>query len=139
MLVLAAGGFSWYRWFLYDDTTEFQGTWQLADSAKVVPIDGATIELTDDVAYSYTLDTVAKTINFSFGNKSGGGRYRFSTDRSQLVITEGETYSVVSTLLDDIAWMWDELVRSTQGLGPVKPVTGEGVTILQRISSSSAA
>ena len=34
----------------------------------VVVIDGETIKLTEDVSWSYTLDTDAKTISYTFGN-----------------------------------------------------------------------
>ena len=115
IVLLVVGIFSWDRWLRYDDAAEFQGEWQTHGTTAVVVIDGETIKLAEDVAYAYTLDTGAKTITFKFGNMEGAGRYRFSLDRSQLVITDGDGYSWFSTLTDDIAWQFDQLVRAIQG------------------------
>ena len=139
LVLLVAGLFSWDRWLRYDDAAEFQGEWQTHGTAAVVVIDGETIKLSDDVAYSYTLDTSAKTIAFTFGNMEGSGRYRFSLDRSQLVITDGKGYSWFSTLADDVAWQFDQLVRAVQGKPQVDPPSGEEITVLDRLSHDSAA
>lgn len=139
VLVVMAASFSWDRWLRYDDAHEFQGEWQINDAAKVVVVDGTAIKLTDEVSYIYTLDTDAKTISFTFGNMSGSGRYRFSADRSQLVIMEGETHSTASTLFDDIAWMWDGLVRSVQGQEPAAPVPNDHTLVLNRVSHDATA
>ena len=104
VVAAAVGLFSWDRWLRYDDAAEFQGSWQAHGTTGVVVIDGERINLTDDVAYSYRIDPMAKTVSFSFGSLEGQGRYRFSLDRSQLVITEGAGYSWLSTLVDDIGW-----------------------------------
>ena len=85
VVLLIVGGFSWDRWLRYDDAAEFQGEWQTHGTTAVVVIDGETIKLTEDVSWSYKLDTDAKTISYTFGNMEGSGRYRFSLDRSQLV------------------------------------------------------
>ena len=89
VVLLIVGGFSWDRWLRYDDAAEFQGEWQTHGTTAVVVIDGETIKLTEDVSWSYKLDTDAKTISYTFGNMEGSGRYRFSLDRSQLVISDG--------------------------------------------------
>ena len=99
IVLLIVGGFSWDRWLRYDDAAEFQGEWQTHGTTAVVVIDGETIKLTEDVSWSYTLDTDAKTISYTFGNMEGSGRYRFSLDRSQLVISDGDGYSWLSTLM----------------------------------------
>ncbi len=137
--LVAVAAFSWDRWLRYDDARELQGEWQVADTTRVVVVNGESIKLTDDVAYSYTIDPTAKTIEFTFGNMAGKGRYRFSADRSQLVITEGESYSTASTLFEDIAWMWDGFVRSVQGQEPVQPKAGDGTTVLMRVSHDAEA
>ena len=139
MLLVAAAGFSWDRWLRYDDARELQGEWQVDGTTRVVVVDGASIKLTDDVAYAYTIDPTAKTIEFTFGGMEGSGRYRFSADRSQLVVMEGSSYSALSTLFEDIGWMWDGLVRLVQGQAPVQPEAGEGVTVLARVSHDAAA
>lgn len=138
-LLVAAAGFSWDRWLRYDDARELQGEWQVDGTTRVIVIDGASIKLTDDVAYAYTIDPAAKTIEFTFGNMEGSGRYRFSADRSQLVVTEGSSYSALSTLFEDVGWMWDGLVRFVQGQAPAQPEAGEGITVLARVSHDAAA
>lgn len=137
--LVAVAAFSWDRWLRYDDARELQGEWQVADTTRVVVVNGESIKLTDDVAYSYAIDPAAKTIEFTFGNMAGKGRYRFSDDRSQLVITEGESYSTASTLFEDLAWMWDGFVRSVQGQEPVQPKAGDGTTVLVRVSHDAEA
>lgn len=139
LVVAVVGTFSWDRWLRYDDAAEFSGEWQAHGTTGVVVIDGERIKLTDDVAYVYKLDPTAKTISFTFGNMAGQGRYRFSLDRSQLVITEGEGYSWLSTLLDDIGWMWDQALRAVQGQPQEDVVAGEGVTVLDRLSHDATA
>ena len=139
VLLVAAAGFSWDRWLRYDDARELQGEWQVDGTTRVIVIDGASIKLTDDVAYAYTIDPTAKTIEFTFGNMEGSGRYRFSADRSQLVVTEGSSYSALSTLFEDVGWMWDGLVRFVQGQAPAQPEAGEGITVLARVSHDAAA
>lgn len=139
VLLVAATGFSWDRWLRYDDARELQGEWQVDGTTRVIVVDGASIKLTDDVAYAYTIDPTAKTIEFTFGNMEGSGRYRFSADRTQLVVMEGSSYSALSTLFEDIGWMWDGLVRSVQGKAPAQPEAGEGITVLARVSHDAAA
>ncbi|MBX9032715.1 hypothetical protein [Gordonibacter massiliensis (ex Traore et al. 2017)] len=139
VLIVAAAAFSWDRWLRYDDARELQGEWQVADTTRVVVVNGESIKLTDDVAYSYAIDPAAKTIEFTFGNMEGKGRYRFSADRSQLVITEGDAYSTASTLFEDLGWMWDGFVRSVQGQEPVQPKAGDGTTVLVRVSHDAEA
>lgn len=139
VILLAVGGFSWDRWLRYDDAREFLGEWQTHGTTAVVVIDGETIKLTEDVSWTYTLDTGAKTIAFTFGNMEGSGRYRFSLDRTQLVITDGDGYSWFSTLADDIAWQFDQLARAIQGQPQEEPPSGDGYTVLDRLSHDAAA
>ena len=138
VILLAVGGFSWDRWLRYDDA-RVPGRVANPGTTAVVVIDGETIKLTEDVSWTYTLDTGAKTIAFTFGNMEGSGRYRFSLDRSQLVITDGDGYSWLSTLADDIAWQFDQLVRAIQGQPQEEPPSGDGYTVLDRLSHDAAA
>ncbi|WP_140396425.1 hypothetical protein [Gordonibacter sp. An230] len=138
LVAVTIGLFSWDRWLRYDDAAEFQGSWQAHGTDGVVVIDGERINLTDDVAYSYRIDPMAKTISFTFGTLEGQGRYRFSLDRSQLVITEGAGYSWISTLVDDVGWMADQLVRFVQGRPQAEVLPGDGVTVFDRLPSDGA-
>lgn len=127
---------AWDRWWAYDDAADMQGIWQANGSASTVVIDGERIQLTDDVSYAYEIDPFAKTITFNLGNMEGEGRYRFSPDRKQLVITDGPNYSWLSTLMDDIPWRVQTLQDELAGAGSVGKETAsgeeDGRTILDR-------
>lgn len=124
--------FSWDRWLRYDDAADFQGAWLSNGTASVVAIDGQNIQLAPDVAYEYTIDATAKTISFSFADLRGQGRYRFSADRQQLVITDGAGYTWLSTLGEDVQSDFDGLVRMVKQEPAVEPTPGNGVTVLNR-------
>ena len=79
--------------------------------------------------YRYALNDQDKTFELSFGNLKGGGRYRFSLDRNQLALVDGD-FSGADTLGDDIVWTLRALAESAQGrvLAPEK--AARGVTLL---------
>lgn len=139
VLVVAVAAFSWDRWLRYDDAADLQGEWQVHGTAATIVVDGQAVNITDDVAYPYVLDTGAKTIAYAFGNAEGSGRYRFSLDRTQLVIMDGRGYSWWSTLFDDIGWMAGQAAGAVQGAAPEEPAAAEGVTVLDRVSRDVAA
>ena len=126
----AAGGFAWLRWFSEDDAADFAGTWYLAGTATPITITEDRIQLTDDVSYRYALNDQDKTFELSFGNLKGGGRYRFSLDRNQLALVDGD-FSAADTLGDDIAWTLRALTESAQGR-VLAPEEAKGVTLLSR-------
>ncbi len=117
VIAVVALGVSWARWWRFDDTQDIQGQWFSANTTgtAIVNVDGETIRLASDVAYSYTLDTTAKTIQYDFGPMHGQGRYWFSDDRSTLVIADGTDFTTTSTLLEDIALWWKGLFASITG------------------------
>ncbi len=78
---------AWTIWWRYDDAADIQGTWR-SNSGATITIDADKMHLTDDVSYDYTLDTGAKIIVYAFSSSQGQGSYRFSPDRSALVIDE---------------------------------------------------
>ncbi len=88
--LIAAGLFAWNRWFRFDDAQDILGEWvyQEGDSTVQVFISETDIHLTESVAYSYTIDTTAKTLEYDFGSLQGSGAYRFSSDRNTVVIAE---------------------------------------------------
>lgn len=103
-VVIVVAAFSWNRWLRYDDAADFQGLWNYADGAVQVKIDGEEIQLTEDAAYSYELDTFSKSITLTFGDLSGHGVYEFSEDRNVLVIVDGRSPDIGSVLgLTDVA------------------------------------
>ena len=79
---------SWNQWLRYDDAADIQGTWVIDGSSATITVTDSEIKMSDDVSYSYSLDTLNKTISFSFGKYTGSGSYAFSPERDTLVITE---------------------------------------------------
>lgn len=88
VLAIATGLLSWNQWFRYDDAADIQGTWVVDGTETAITFTDSDIKMTDDVSFSYSLDTFKKTISFSFGKYSGSGSYAFSPERTTLVITE---------------------------------------------------
>lgn len=127
----AAGGFAWLRWFSEDDAADFTGTWYLAGTTVPIAITEDRIQLTDDVSYRYALNDQDKTFELSFGNLKGGGRYRFSLDRNQLALVDGD-FSAADTLGDDITWTLRALTESAQGRVLAPGEAARGVTLLSR-------
>lgn len=137
-LLAVVGAVSWDRWLRYDDAADFQGVWYADGTNTLITISADEIVLSSDVAYTYALDTGAKTLAFTFGTMEGQGRYRFSADRSQLVITDGAGYTWSSTLSDDLGWALDGLVRSIQGQPAEEVHAADGVTVLNRTPVEAA-
>lgn len=127
----AAGGFAWLHWFSEDDAADFTGTWYLAGTTAPIAITEDRIQLTDDVSYRYALNDQDKTFELSFGNLKGGGRYRFSLDRNQLALVDGD-FSAADTLGDDITWTLRALTESAQGRVLAPGEAARGVTLLSR-------
>lgn len=138
MVVIMVGSFSWGRWLRYDDAADFQGAWYANGTTSLVTVDGQEIHLTSDVAYGYTLDTGAKTITFTFGDLQGQGRYRFSADRSELVITDGDGFSFWGNLFSDIGWQFGQLIIGLQGKEVPREEVVDGVTVLDRTPGEGA-
>ncbi len=131
VLIILSAMFCWNRWWRYDDAADFKGLWFVAGTDVPVVIDETTIELTDDVSYTYAIDAGAKTISFDFGNMKGSGRYYFSDDRRELVVIDGEGYTASSTLTEDVGRAFSELWARASGKGPEAP-SGEGVSVFER-------
>lgn len=91
VLVVVCAVDVWNVWFRYADASDFTGTFRDGNSDHAIVINDTHIKLTDTVAYSYTLDTDAKTVHFSIGNYTGTSSYRFSDDRQTLVLSDDDT------------------------------------------------
>ena len=137
LLVAVVAVFSWDRWLRFDDAKDFQGTWYANSTASTITVDGQQLHLTSDVAYDYSLDTGAKTIKFTFGSYEGQGRYRFSADRSELVITDGADFSFWGNLFDDIGWRFGQAIDAVQGKEVDRVAATDGVTVLDRTKTQS--
>ena len=73
VLAIATGLLSWNQWLRYDDAADIQGTWVIDGSSATITVTDSEIKMSDDVSYSYSLDTFSKTISFSFGKYAGSG------------------------------------------------------------------
>lgn len=130
--LLAAGlvAFAVFHWACGDDARDIQGAWYVNGSSAVVVIDEGEIMLTDEVAYGYEIDSFAKTVSLSFGDLSGGGRYRFSLDRGELAIIDGSC-TWVDSFLSDLTWTLGALFSAIRGEEAL-PAEGDQVTLLSR-------
>lgn len=127
IIVAGAGLFSWDRWFRYDDASDMQGEWKVADKQYVIVLNGQSMKLANDVTYGYTLDPFQKTITYTFASSSGHGSYRFSADRQTLVIEDnGSTDWLVALHLKK-----DPVLDEGQ--------TKQGTSVLTKVSSNTAA
>lgn len=86
-LLIAAALFAWNRWWRFDDTADIQGIWLDSNGAEIA-IDDTRLLLGNQVIYDYTIDTMNKTIAYSYDNVQGYASYRFSGDRNVLVLQE---------------------------------------------------
>jgi hypothetical protein len=103
-----------------------------------VTIESDTIRLTPDVAYLYELDTMSKTMTFSFGKLEGHARYWFEDDRSRLVIVDGEGYTAVNTFIEDFERIVTGFIVRTGGSSVQLP-EGQDVIVLSRTPTAAPA
>ncbi|WP_454945936.1 hypothetical protein [Cryptobacterium curtum] len=116
----------WNLWFRFDDAADIQGLWTSSDGASVF-IDGHDLHLSDDVAYAYSLNTTAKTIDYTFASASGHASYRFSADRATLVLDErgGTDWLVLLGLKTDPALSGGSTSGVTVLMRKTTPLTTE--------------
>lgn len=134
LLVLASVGFlSLYRWGLYDDIADIQGTWRIDGTKTKITISDTQIKLNKEVEFSYTLDPMSKTITFDFGQLDGTGRYRFSLDRNKLSLTDG-SFQTTDTLVEDLPWTMQSFLDFLASSESTSPDLGEGSITLSRVT-----
>lgn len=114
-----------------NDTSQSSTTQTPATNTSIT-IDSTSIQITSDVAYTYELDSAAKIINFSFGNKTGSGHYCFSFDRQTLVFIDGQSASPIS-FFQDLSMIWESFIAPIQGREVALP-EGSNVVVLKRAS-----
>ena len=131
LVVATASWFAWDRWGRYDDHADMQGDWYVEGTAVLVPIDGSSIKLADDVVYSYDINDHDKTISYTFGDWKGSGRYWFSEDRRTLVITDGDEFTGASNTVDDLVQLFNDRVTIGNG-GEVELPEGDGIIVFRR-------
>ncbi len=120
LLIICAGTilgiFSFGRWLSGDDKKNFEGVWKVHNTTTILAFTQNEIVLNADTSYAYHIDSFAKTIDYSFGNAQGKGRYWFNKDKTILVITDGKNYTATSTYFDDLAawiggWFGGEKIK----------------------------
>ena len=126
-----------FRWAIYDDAADLQGDWQVYGSTAVITLDGTQMQLASDVAYNYTIDATAKTISYSFGTLVGGGHYRFNNDRTMLAIIEDGTHVWTYTAMQDVAWLFENMVSIVKGESVLPAQQDKNVTILVRYNGTT--
>ncbi len=136
-IVVSFAAFAWDRWFRYDDVSDFVGVWSVEGENYSITITESDIDLADNAVFSYTLDPFSKTITYTLGSLEGSGRYRFSIDRTQLVLVDGGDESWFTTLSDDMAYALQCLWAYFQGAEVPKLATGDDAIILIRESQSA--
>jgi hypothetical protein len=134
------------RWWAANDAARIQGTWVAAQvdagaentaltSGNIV-IDSSSMQLSDTVAYTYTLDAGAKQLSFAFGNYAGSAHYRLSLDGNQLAICDGQ-YGWAASLAGDFSWTVNACLQHVFGQGELSPAGfngGQDETLLQKAS-----
>lgn len=123
IVAVTSGLLFWNAYLRYDDAADLRGEWQVSDGSMTVVIDESFIKMPDALAYEYELDTWEKTIAFSFEDLSGKGSYRFSPDRSQVSIQEGEGQDISVVVLVKVSD--DESAEPHKGPAQVEEDAGE--------------
>ena len=126
-IAVVGGLYGWNRWLRYDDAADMQGEWYVAGTAVPITIDTGTMYLTDDVAYTYELDTHDKRIRYTFGPMEGQGTYWFGGERQFLVIADDGS-ETARTPLDDFA----ETLLGTGATSATQLPKGEGIIAFNR-------
>lgn len=103
-LLVFVGFMAGSRWVRFNDDADMQGKWFVYGTDVPISFTKDAILINDETAYAYRIDPVAKTMEYSFGNLAGQGRYWFNDRRDTLVITDGADYTMWSTLVDDITF-----------------------------------
>lgn len=128
-VIISFAVFLWDRWALYDDAADIQGTWAAEGGTTEIEISGDEITLSRDATLDYTIDPFAKTLTYSIGDLSGAGRYRFSPDRQQVAIEDGQE-SWFETLLDDLAYSVQlTFAQVTGGESPALALDPEAIVL----------
>jgi len=107
LVILLAIFFAWYtwqHWYRHNDAIDIQGDWIVAQTGATIQITDTKIRIAQDTEYPYTLNPSAKTMDFSFLQLEGAGRYRFSLDRQSIVFVEGQDTSAISSYFADLPW-----------------------------------
>lgn len=122
-LVLAASLFVWNRWYRFDDVADIQGTWRDINSGATMEVNEFYIKLAEDAVYEYSIDTNAKSIHYFFGGNEGFSSYRFSEDRTQLVLEDGAETD------------WGLVFHFRDDPGFAEGALEDGLTRLEKVSS----
>ena len=114
------------RWWFVNDVSDIQGNWKTEGSDAVFPITDTSLKLTDDVTYTYDIDTLSKTITTHLGNIQGKSHYRFSADRKTLYLQDAN-YDWLQSVNEDIKYFIASMMNE-------KVITSSNILILYKIS-----
>lgn len=104
VLLVLVGYVSASRWMIFNDEADIQGKWYVYGTDVPLTFNDGSIVINSDTSYAYHIDATAKTIEYTFGNLVGQGRYWFGNGRNTLVITDGDDYTMWSTLAEDLSY-----------------------------------
>ena len=104
LLLVLTGFIAASRWLVFNDENDIQGKWYVYGTDVPLTFENGSIVINSDTSYAYHIDPTAKTIEYSFGNLAGHGRYWFNDGRKILVITDGNDYTMWSTLSEDLSY-----------------------------------
>ena len=132
-LLVFVGFVAGSRWVRFNDEADIQGQWFAYGTNVPINIEKETIAINENTAYSYHIDSIAKTIEYSFGNLKGQGRYWFNDGRDILIITDGRDYTMWSTLVDDVKYGMSALFGNTD-----LPKTDDSIVLTRTVVEAPA-
>ena len=100
IIIVCVAAFSMFRWVIVDDARDVQGTWTIENSSAKITISDTEIRMSEDVIFTYTLDSGAKQITEHLAYKTGKVHYVFSADRKELLLIEQDMDFFTATFLD---------------------------------------
>ena len=99
-IIICVLSFSCFRWWIVDDSSDVQGTWQIENSNKQVLINETEIRMSEDAIFTYEIDEGSKTITEHLADKQGKVHYVFSFDRTELLLMDEDLDFFSSAFLD---------------------------------------
>lgn len=129
VLLVLVGYVSASRWMIFNDEADIQGKWYVYGTDVPLTFNEGSIVINSETSYAYHIDVTAKTIEYTFGNLVGHGRYWFGDGRNTLVITDGDDYTMWSTLAEDLSYG----VRALFGVTDL-PTTDTSIVLTRTIT-----
>ena len=106
-VLLFLGAFCLEKWMPNNDSNDIQGIWTVEPTTGNIQIDSKNFILDSHTSYSYTINTVDKSIVCTLNDYKGTCQYRFSKDTNKLLIINGQA-SFFHSLFADISWFFEK-------------------------------